>query len=487
MSEPRAWLGALALTTAQSIRYVMQFAVLPLLARMLGPEAYGVIGLAMPFVLLSNMFADLGLGNALSRTPAPSDALESTVFWLALSGCATLAIGLCLIAWPAGLALSAPQLTPVLMALSSVLLLSGLLAVPNSRIMRERRFGVFAVGDVMASALAAGLAIAAAYLHFGVWSLVVQQLTLWLVKTAWVFSASRFRPILIFRPSLAREHLAFGVNAAASNIVDFISKSAPTLVIGWMLGVVAVGHYALASQIIRLPDGLIAGPVYLVVFTAVARLNDRRQEASALALRALSGVAIGIAPMFAGLALIADLAAPLLLGEKWAPAAPVVTAISLAGFLIAFYSIVGAVLMGLGRSDLQFRATLAGGIAMALGACAGARINVAWAAAGLSAGALAAGPYLFILLRRELGLPGGAVLHALAPPLLATLFMMASVLLVRMYLQTYSPLVQLIWAVATGVGAFGGGIFALMGRTLLRDLRARRAGRTEGGWSALQS
>ena len=75
MSERKAFFGAMALSGAQAAKLGLQLAVIPVLARILGPSAYGLLALAMPFVLLANMVSDCGLGNALVRQPNPSRAL----------------------------------------------------------------------------------------------------------------------------------------------------------------------------------------------------------------------------------------------------------------------------------------------------------------------------------------------------------------------------------------------------------------------------
>src|ERR1700749_1438395 len=121
MSERRAFFGALALSGAQLVKLGLQFAVLPVLARILGPSAYGLVALAMPFILLANMVSDAGLGNALVRARDPSRELESRVSWLPVGLCALLALGIWALAGPAARALGEPRLPPYLMALSSLL------------------------------------------------------------------------------------------------------------------------------------------------------------------------------------------------------------------------------------------------------------------------------------------------------------------------------------------------------------------------------
>src|SRR5437762_7293791 len=100
MSQSRPFLGALALSTVNAGRLALQLLVLPIMARLLGPDAFGLIAIAMPFILLSNLLCDAGLGAALVRWQNPSRNLESTVFWLSVMVGVSLALLVCAVAFP---------------------------------------------------------------------------------------------------------------------------------------------------------------------------------------------------------------------------------------------------------------------------------------------------------------------------------------------------------------------------------------------------
>jgi PST family polysaccharide transporter len=477
MSDNRAFFGVIAMGAGQATKYLLQFAVLPLLARKLGPAAYGVVALAMPFILFANLISDMGLGNALVRVQAPSRVLESTVFWMSELICTALALLICLLAWPASLVFSAPELTWVLVALSPILLLGGSLSVANARITRERRFAVFAAGDTFASVLSAGVAIAAAYAGAGAWSLVIQQLILWTVKAVWVHSAVRFRPAFAFDFSTARPFMAFGFHAAASNVADLISKSLPALIIGALMTVRDVGHYSMASQIIRIPDAIISGPIYMAVFSAVAKQHHDQTAVSTLTVRALRAIAAGTAPMFLGLAGVADLAVHLFLGAKWTDTTGVLIWLTPAGYLFCLYSVVQAALMGLGRSDMALRLVVLGGLLMNLGVAIGSQFGVSAVAAGISIGTALAGPAVFMALARALGVSAWGLMLDTAPPLLGSGGMLLALLWLRPHLTNLAEPVQLAACIALGAVVYCVILGALSGRQILADLRHVLPGR----------
>ncbi len=467
----RAFFGSVALVAVNVGRLLLQILVLPVLARLLGPETFGVVSLAMPFVLFANLMADAGLGAALVRVAQPSRELESTVFWLSLAVGCSLAL-LVIFAAPgiAGL-LRQPPVAPVLIALGPVLIVSSSLSVANARISRARHFGLFAVGDLLSISLSSALAIATATFGLGAWSLVIQQLSLWVAKAGWVLSAARFTPTLAFRPRLLGDLLAFGLNNVGANIADFLGKSAPAIAIGAWLGVAAAGKYAMAFQLIRAPELLLSGPLFLVTFASVAGLSGAPARQAQLSVRTLRIAATALAPLFAGLALVADLIIDLFLGPRWRGDGVVLALLAPAGFLLCIYSVGGAVLMGLGRADLQLRLSLAGGVAMLTGVAVGARIGLDAAAGGLAAGALAVLPLYLAVIAGQIGLRRLSALAGLPGPAAALAAMTGCVLLVRWRLAHAGPWPELLAAVAGGAAAFAAVLAATCGRRLLQDLR----------------
>jgi len=473
MSERRAFFGTIAMGSVNAARLGLQLIVLPILARLLGPEAFGLIGLAMPFILLTSMLADAGLGTALVRHPNPSSELESTVFWISACLGASLTALLCILAWPVARLFSRPDLAPILATLSLILTLGGCMAVPNARVARSRDFTIFAIGDVLSTVLSAALGITVALLGWGVWSLVVQQLVLWLTKGAWLFPTSKFRPTFVFKPSLARPFLRFGINSVAANVSDVISRNLPPLVVGGTLGVTPLGHYSMAYQLARVPDLVISGPIYLSVFTAVAQSADR-DLARGLVLRSLRIMIAVLAFLFCGLALTADLATDLLLGPKWADTSPVLAALAPAGFLICVYSFINAVLLGLGNSARQFLLSVFCGLAVFIGSLVGSQFDVVSVATGVSLGAAALAPAYVHALSTELRTSVWSIVSKIVAPPAAALAMVLTVLGVRLETTHFSATLQLVVAIASGLIAYAAVVGAMEGRKFLEDIRRLR-------------
>jgi O-antigen/teichoic acid export membrane protein len=478
----RRALGALILSGSNIIRLGIQLAMLPILARLVGPSEYGIVALAVPLVLFCNMLADGGLGQALARRREVPPDLESTVFWLAGAIGAGLAAAACLLAWPAAALFKEPRLAMLIVALSPILVMSGFTAAANARVIREGRFGVFASGDLISVTVSSAAAVGAAVAGWGAWSLVAQQLALWTCKFLWVGSLSGVQVRRACRPALARDLLRFGRDTIGANVADFVTRNAANFLVGGALGSLALGWYAMAYQIARIPDLVISGPVGLYVFTAVARVAEEgRAAARDLGRATVRLAAAALAPIFCGLALVSDVAVDLVLGPKWSPAAPVLAVLCAAGFAFSLCYLIAALFMGLGRSELQLRLAILAGIATAVGVALAAPhglLAAAWSVASVTCAVAVA--YL-LTLSRALGLPLGVLLASAVPAATGALALTAAVLGVRKLAGDAPDLLLLPMLVLAGMAAYGAVLGLLFRRPLRADLRICLAAHGEGG------
>jgi PST family polysaccharide transporter len=434
----------------------------------------------MPFILLTSVLADAGLGMALMRHQNPSSELESTVFWISSAIGLILTAILCALSWPIAGMFARPDLAPVLAALSLILTFGGTMAVANARIARRRDFGIFAIADVLSTVVSATAGIGAAVAGLGVWSLVIQQLILWVTKAVWVFPASGFRPQFVCRLRLARPFLGFGINSAGASLSDFIGRNLPPLVVGGTLGVTPLGHYSMAYQLTRVAELVISGPVNLSILTAVARTADRA-EACTLVMGSLRIIVTALAFLFCGLALTADLATAILLGPKWSDTAPVLAALAPAGFFICLYSFLGFVLLGFGNSARQLTLSLTCSAAIFIGAAVGTRFDIVGVGTGVSLGAAALVPAYVHALSSELRMSASAVLSNVIAPPAAAAAMALTVLGVRLEIADLPAVLQLIAAMASGLAVYVAVIAVIEGRKFVEDIR-----RLSPGYSRLR-
>jgi len=463
--------GTASIAGANAFRLALQFLLLPILARLLGPEAYGLVALAMPVVFFTMLIGDAGLGASLVKAVNPSATLESTVFWTALAVGAVLTLLLFLGAPLIAAAVSEPALTPILQALSPVLLLSSLTTVPASRLQRHARFHGFAVGDVASTLCGLAVALWGATNGWGAWSLVAQQLVLWTVKVIVTGTLSRPELPRFCRPSLLKPHARFGLSLLGSNLVTFGARNIDVLLVGAVMGVRAVGFYSLAVMFMRLPEMVLSGPVQTSLFPSIARVADDRRAAARLYFGALRVMLIVAAPAMVGLALVADLLVPLLFGPEWRPVAGLLEVLAPAGALFCLFPINAAALNGLGRAEVQLRMSLLITALSLAGILGGLAFGIGGVAIGYAAAiVLAAGPY-FLTTARALDARAADFRAALAAPALAAAAMAAAVLAVRFALGGQDQgLAALLTSIGAGLIAYPAALWLLDRGGLRRDL-----------------
>jgi PST family polysaccharide transporter len=470
-STRRAALGVLLLSGSNSFRITVQFLLFPVLARLLNPADYGLIALAMPVVLFALTLSDGGMGPAVLRAPDPVGDVEATMYWTTLAigifYSAVLLAGAPLI----GAALSNPKVAPVLMWLAPILLLSAVCSVPAIRIQKTGTVWVFALSDVISTVAGAAVALCAALSGWGVWSLVAQQLVIWIAKLVvltafagtWVRRWPRREAFLY----LTRH----GVMMVGANLLRLFSNSIDAMLIGRLLGVELLGFYALAYQIVRIPETVLNGPVFLTFLPAIARLGRDRQAAARIfvdSLRIMLGVA---APLMFGLALTADLSVPLLLGPRWHNTAPLLMLLAPPGIAQTVGWLSMGLLLGRGLTAQQVRiALLNAGLTLA-GVLAGVPFGIFGIAAGVGLSVVIGNVVFLVAAMREMQLATRALLAAIMPTLAAATIMAAGVAGLRRLLPEDLPtLVSLSLAVGVGVLLHVGALRVLAPDTLAAAL-----------------
>lgn len=348
--RPRQGLGnALKWSAVMNVgRQVGNLVVTFVLAAILGPTAYGVVALALIYVMFVQLLMQLGLGSALIQRRELTSAHLSSAFWviglasLVLSACSILLSG-----WWAHVN-GTPELQAVTVGLTPILIIRGLMVVPDAQLRRAMRFKALAV-RTNAAVLAGGVVgIGVAVAGGGVWALVAQQLTMAGVEAVVVWVAARWRPDPRLDVSAIRELLPFATRSAVAGFGVFANGRMDALLIGLNLGPTAVGLYRFATRLVDTVLESISGSLQAVSLPELARWQDdpsRFLERTKLLYRTTSAACfVPLAALAAGGPWVVRS-----LGDDWAPAASAVAVIAVAGIGRVVGQLVGPVLQALGR------------------------------------------------------------------------------------------------------------------------------------------
>jgi len=359
MVTPGRLAGSAAWSAAgKFFQFVVGLVALAVIARWIGPEAYGVFALSWVAVGLADIVV----------TAAPVDTLvqrrELRAGHCHASFLGSLAVALA--AWGAIAAAADPisawlgggaALAAILPARAATLPLSALASVPTALLMREQRFKALAGADAVAGVLAGLVGIGAAVAGAGLWSLVAMEIVRQAMLTALVLRLASWRPGLRASRADAADLVGFNVVTWGAWGLSYADEQFPRILIAASLGTEALGFFALASRLLGQAGSVLMIPAYQVLMPGMARVQADRAASRRLADAILRGIAVLACPIFLGLAAVAGLLVPLVFGADWSGAVPVVQILMLLGIWSSLAVVQAAVVRGMGRPGWDMAAS----------------------------------------------------------------------------------------------------------------------------------
>lgn len=347
--------GGVVTITAQAIKFALRMGSTVVLARLLSPEDYGLIGMATVIIGFVELFKDLGLSAATVQKAEINHQQVSTLFWINLivSWIITLAVvGLApVVAW----FYNEPRLSGITLALAINFVFGGLTVQHQALLQRQMRFASLAKIDIVSMSVGVIAAIVAAWYGFGYWALVVMQIATVITNAIAVWLICSWRPGFVSKDSAIKSMLAFGGNLTGFRLVNYFSRNLDNLLIGRYWGSQQLGLYAKAYQLVLLPMEQINSPVNSVALPTLSSLQSepekyRKYYYKAILLITTLGMPI-VGFMFAS----ADKVILLMLGKEWLGVVPIFQFLMPAAFIGTFNVATGWVYQSLGRTDRQFR------------------------------------------------------------------------------------------------------------------------------------
>lgn len=346
--------GAITLAS-QAGRMVVTLGGAVVLARLLGPEEYGLAGMVAVATGLLMVFNEAGLSLATVQRERVTQAEVSGVFWLQLLISAAVAIVSAalspLLAW----VFSEPRVLEMNLALSTSFVVIGLYAQHQAILRRQMRF--MALGTIELVAVTGGIAsaITSAFLGAGYWALVIQPLAQYAITLPLTWTLCRWRPSWPAIGAGVRAHVDFSKHFLGYKLLEYVARSADRALLGWIAGAHVLGLYNRAYTILALPFGQIAMPVSFVVIPALSRLQANAAAFRALLTRSLGVLAWLTFPIMAYFVACAEDVVWLLLGPKWADAAGLFRFFAIGAVAMPMSAGLNWVLIPLGRTDRMLR------------------------------------------------------------------------------------------------------------------------------------
>lgn len=464
--------GAAALGGAQAIRYGVSFLALPVLARLITPDEFGVASMTLATATVLVAINDLGFLQALVRMRQRSRTAWSTAFWTNLGFGATLTIATILAAGAIAAVFQEPRIADPLRTNALVVMCFALACVPHARLLRTFRFRAIAGAEAVGSVGGFAVAIIAAYNGAGYWSIVYQSLTLAIVRCGIVIIAAGWRPRLVYRRADLRPLIGVGIQLSSANLLVLANRVVDKIILARFFGAAAVGVYHIAFQAMMIPVEVFqqAGQSLLPRMTQMVDGTDKLGRAY---LRVVALLALISLPLFTGAALLAAPLVSVVFGEPWAASALILTCLAPAGAVLILRPATYAALTASGATRTVLLLSTMATLAIAACVYVGARFGLAVGAAGYSVAAVMVFVVGAVTTARRLGMPPWSVPATLAPILACAAAMASGVWIADAALvrASASDIVRLI--VCVPLGAF---VFALasgvLNRPMLADVRA---------------
>ena len=347
------------------IRVAIQLALLPVLARLVGPEEFGVYAVAVPIISFFTVVADGGLGASLSRVDEGENNVWSTAFWLAIAMGVFIAACVVIVGVAIAFITNNVKAGEIISTLSLSFFILSFGILPNARLVRRGRLVIHNVADVLATVIGALLALGCAYSGYGAWSLVAQALISVTVRSL-VLNMFAFRsPALVFEISSIRPHLASGGAMIGSKLSEFFGRILENLIISVWLGDAALGSFSFANQSSRYIVDLFGNTLWGSMYSFALRNDKITTLANYQRLARLLAVILFPVGFFTA-ACAPDLFV-IFLGQKWQSSSQLFSVLLPFYVFYTVFSQVGAISYAYGKNHVILMSSLIYSIARLAG------------------------------------------------------------------------------------------------------------------------
>jgi len=476
----KAFVRGVAWTAAVKwLTQVLTWGITVIVARLLVPSDYGLVGMAAIYVNLLTLLSEFGIGTAVvtlqNLTELQISQLNTLSLLLGFLGFIISAAA----AIPLGRFFHAPNLPLVVMVLSGGFIVSGLRTVPYSLLQKELRFKLLAVIEGLQGVIQALVTVILAFLGFGYWALVLGILSFSITPTGLVLIWRR-QSFALPRFSSIREAIHYSRHVLIGRLCWAAYNDSDFIIAGRVLGEAPLGVYTLAWTLAHTPLEKLTSLVNRVTPSVFAAIQTDT-EALRRYIRNITGVmALMIFPATIGLALVAPEFVPLVLGPKWNGVVIPLELLAVHALMRSNVILLTPLLNVIGEERLVMWNSVVAMIILPISFYIGSR----WGTAGIAAGWVVIYPFLqlplFSCLFRRIGLPRSEYLRALWPAVSGCAVMALSIEVLKSALNEVWPLyARLVAEIFVGILAYGV-VLLLLHRNYLRGIlefiRATRLG-----------
>jgi PST family polysaccharide transporter len=334
-----------------------------ILARQLPPRDFGILALAMILFTTANFITDLGLRPVVVQTKEDIKKVAHYAFVIVMTTSITFTILASLLAEPLAQLLGGSiELAAVIRWMSIYVTIDGLLIIPEALLRRDLRFKELSLSHIPGELASALIAIPLAIAGFGVWSLVIGHCAGQFLRAALLWAY--YRPWIWLRPQkwdrgIVSGMLRQGMPTMGNGLLKTFQNQIDTFIVGRQLGTTAVGLYSKAFALTtRLADMLTTAVFGNVLFPSYTKMQDDKPRLTRAYLKSTKMVFLIIVPLSIGLAIVAPVLVPVLLGPRWIPMIPLWQIFSLYGLTRPISTNAAPVFLAVGQPRRNMTASI---------------------------------------------------------------------------------------------------------------------------------
>jgi PST family polysaccharide transporter len=350
--------GGVARLGAQGANFLFRLVSLMVLARLLGPKDFGLVGMVTAFTGVLNLFRDFGLSAASVQRATVTEEQVSTLFWVNVLVGAILAVVALVLAPIIAAFYHEPRLVWVTVVLATGFLFNAAGVQHSALLQRELRFTAMAVINTVALIVSSAIAIATAELGYGYWALVAMTIALPLTTTIGSWMAAKWMPGMPRRRSGIRSMMRFGGTITLNGLVVYVAYNFEKVLLGRYWGAEVVGLYGRAYQLINIPTDNLNFTVGEVAFSALSRVQDDPKRFRNYFLKGYSLVMGMTMPITLACAVFANDMVFVLLGPKWKDAVAIFRLLTPTILIFGMINPLGWLLFSLGMVGRSLKVAL---------------------------------------------------------------------------------------------------------------------------------
>lgn len=440
---------------AQGVSFIVSL----VLARLLLPEAYGVVSLITMFTSILNLFIDSGFKNALIQKQDADQLDYSTVFFF------NIAMGFFLYGIMFAVApliaefYDRPYMVPYIRAMSLTLVLGGINGVQQAVVAKRMQFKRFFFATLAGTVISAVIGITMACMQMGVWALIAQKLVNQAIDTFFLWFTVRWRPDFKFSIKRLQPMFSYGSKLLLSSFANTVMSNLTGLIAGKMYTSELLAYYDKGKNVPSLVVQNLQTAVQSVLFPVIAEKQNQKRQVKEILKRSVMISTYCIFPCMTGIAVCAEPLVRILYTEKWIAMVPYLQLWSFCFALYLWHTANLQVIQALGRSDIFLKIEIVKQLLTLVSIVIAAPFGVL---AMLGTSCVVAVISLYINARPNIELAGYGFreqLQDVSPVICLNLFMGIGIYLVGCF--PLSDILRLIIQIFAGIVIYLGGSFVM--------------------------